>query len=199
MSTICKICIRSNEEPVAKAISEYLKSKNIEFLEKSSEWPMAHDGKTFQINEEFPSILSYKAISPEVVEVHFNSLAKPKGLADHLSKSTESPVVINLYQSNADASYWSYHHHGDCAREVESGDGEIYYQYGAPLGFERDPLGHNISDPHEEPFFIFNHEDQDFYNKSVGIEAKVYQDYESNWGNFIVTAGTRTKARWRFW
>lgn len=187
---------------VSEAIGSYLASRNIEFAKESSTWPLAVDGENFQINESFPSILSYKRITPDVVEVHFNSFSKLKELASHISNHTKSPVVVNIYQSAAEASYWSYHLNDVCLREIEAGDGEIHYQSGVLLEFEDEPLGHDISDD-DEPFFIFNDEDLNFYNENVGIEVEVYQEYSSNWDNFVIKNLGHTQRQpkpwWQFW
>jgi hypothetical protein len=155
-------------------------------------------------NEEFPSVFSVKSISERVVEVHFNSFSNVQDLASFLSKQLHVPLVINIYQSVATASYWALYLKGECVREIEAGDGVITNQSGILLDFEIEPLGHDISVEGDEPFYIFDDEDQTHYNEKANIPVEVYQDYDSGWKNLILEHTyqeevSREKPWWKFW
>lgn len=203
MSTICKICVKGTEAKTLESIQEYLSSNDREYIEKESKWPLAIEGSSFQVDSNFPSILSVKAITADVTEVHINSFAKLHDLISFISSVLKTTIVVNHYQSVATASYWAFYKQGNCLREIEAGDGEISAQLGQLLEFESEPLGHNIADENEEAFFNFDDEDQNQYNIKVGIEVEVYQEYNEGWKNLVLESETPevviNKSWWRFW
>jgi len=208
MSTACKICINSKEEDVCLSMSIYLKNEDDEYLEESSEWPLAIEYSEFNPDESMPSLLSIKQVTEDVTEIHYNSFSKVVDLVSYLSKNLKTKAVVNIYQSTAEACYWAYYLDGEQLREIETGDGEILDDNGIKLDFENDQLGHNISDTGEEPFYIFDTEDMEHYNNSVGINAEIYQKYDSNWKNFKMKfildelnkkIAATSKAWWKFW
>lgn len=203
MSTVCKIGLRALEADTLEAVRQYLRSVGCDYVEEESEWPLANERDSFHVNECFPSLLSVKAVNPDVVEVHFNSFSRLKGLASYLSSSLDTPVVVNVYQSAATASYWAFYLQGECLREIEAGDGEVSFQSGIPLAFEPESPGHDISDEGEAALFIFNDDDQNDYNEQVGISIDVYQEHGPGWINFILDNTPKeqqnVKAWWRFW
>ncbi len=203
MSTICKIVVASSADGVVAAIREFLSADEKVFSEESSEWPKSNDAGVFKVGEEFPTVLSVKEVIEGFVEIHFNSFSKLPDLASFLSKKLEAVLVVNIYQSTATASYWAYYLRGECLREIEAGDGEVYSQRGLALAFEEDEPGHDISEEGEEPMFVFDDQDQSEYNERVEIPLEVYQDYGSGWENFLVEPSAQVlqgeKPWWKFW
>ena len=186
MSTICKICVNAPESEVTAAIEEWFLATGTSFSRSSTEWPMSNERERFVNDYSSPSVLSLKQVFDGVTEIHFNSFGKVKNLASALSDKLSTGVSVNQYQSVATASYWAYHLNGRLVREIEAGDGEVYAQSGASLDFENEEPGRDISEEGEEPCIIFDYEDMDAYNSSVGIPVAVYQEFESNWQNFLL-------------
>lgn len=135
-----------------------------------------------------------KAVTPEVVEIGFNSFCKLRKFASYLSKVLDAPVVVNIYQSTATASYWGYHLRGKCLREIEAGDGVVYFQSGALLTFESKSIRCETFEGNGKTFSSFDYEDQEQYNKNVNIPVKVYQEPDSMWKNFIIHVPSK-----KFW
>lgn len=203
MSTVCKIVVPAAADDVADVSRNFLRRKGIEFSESTAEWPAAVTHENFQLDDSFPRTLSINQVTPAISELHFSSFARMEEFASHLSETLRVDVVVNVYQSVSTASYWALHASGQLVRAVEVGDGEVQAQTGAPLPFEGEPLGHDIG-ADDEPFYIFDDEDQDRYNEAVGIPVRVYQDYPPSWLNLVTpkppepVIPAKKKPWWRF-
>jgi len=206
MSTICQICFCSSEEIAKAAIESYFIQKNREFEITTTEWPIANEHGSF-VRESEPTMYSLKELSEGLVAIYFNSFSLLNDLATFLSLTLDCAVVVNHYQSTATATYWGYHLKGQLLREIHSGDAVVYKQAGIPLDFENEPLGHNIADVDEENMIIFDEKDIDYYNSSVEIPLKIYQNYPVNWINFELVDNkgvlsevvSTNKPWWKFW
>jgi len=144
--------------------------------------------------------LSVKQGDAAVTEIYFNSFSRLVDLATELSSDLQTGLVVNQHQSTAMASYWAYYRNGEQLRTIEAGDGEILGQTGIPFEFEEDPVGHDVAQDGEEPCIIFDEEDMDSYNASVGIPVEVYQQPQPHWENFLLPqANQAKKPRWKFW
>jgi hypothetical protein len=206
MSTVCKIALCAPADRVSPILDQFLRTRGSQFEVTESEWPAACEHETFNASEAFPSIFSVKQVTPQVCEIHFNSFAKVADLASHLSARAGADVVVNIYQSASTASHWALYSRGQLRRAVEAGDGEVYGQSGQSLPFEYDQPGRPIGDE-GETIMIFDHPEQDWYNREVGVPVEVYQQYDSSWSNFLLGSGvseSRSMARnlkswWRFW
>jgi hypothetical protein len=133
MSTICKIALAAVEQDVLVALRSFLQERGLEFVESTSEWPLATKHDAFLPGQTFPSLFSVKQVSGVVTEIHFNSFSSVAELASFLSQHLATPVVVNEYQSVSTASYWALHSAGALVRSIEAGDGEVSAQQGAPL------------------------------------------------------------------
>jgi hypothetical protein len=205
MSTVCKIAVTAPAERVAMILEEYLRKRSLEFDVTETEWPTASKREFFAPSEDFPSILSVKQVTPEVTEIHYNSFSKAHDLASALSLATGANVVVNVYQSVSTASYWAFHANGQLVRAVEAGDGDVHSQSGHRLPFEHEAPGRPLGDEGEQ-LMNFDYEEQDWYNREVGVPVEVYQQYESSWTNFLLAirpfepvSARRGKLWWRFW
>lgn len=193
MSTICKLCVLSSEADVASVIDRLFSDRNVEIHRETTEWAAANERETFLSDYVDPTILSVKQGPSGVTEIYFNSFSKVTDLALKLSADLASMLVVNQYQSAATASYWAYYLKGEQLRTIEAGDGEIYEQTGIPLEFESNPPGHDIAEDGEEPCIIFDYEDMDSYNASVGIPVEIYQQQEPHWDSFFLPSEQKAK------
>ncbi|MDJ0941445.1 MAG: hypothetical protein QNJ00_16910 [Woeseiaceae bacterium] len=183
MSTICKLGVAGREEKVCEAIEAWLRERDEIFERTETEWPLADERPRFENGYDEPTLLSVKQVTADVTEIHFNSFNNCDAMASALSKALATRVVVNIFQSTAMASYWAYYRNGEFMRSIESGDDEVK-ERGLPLDFENDPPGHDIADDDEEPFFTFDDQDIDDYNKSIIVDVSVYQNFDAGWTNF---------------
>lgn len=206
MSTICKIAVTADCEQVTAALEEFLRNRAQAFDVSETEWPAACEREAFNSGDEFPSILSVKQVTPAVTEVHFNSFCNVEELASFLSNALGARAVVNIYQSVSTASYWAFHSGGRRIRSVEAGDGEVRGQSGDRLPFEHDQPGRPHGDDGEQ-YMVFDYEEQDWYNREVGVPVEVYQEYDESWKNFQLAVqvnetgsqGGPEKPWWKFW
>lgn len=208
MSTICKVALTAEAVRVVPALEQFLRERALPFEVTETEWPAASIHENFQNGEDFPSIFSARQVTPEVTEIHFNSFSKVEDLASHLSAVTGAKGVVNIYQSVSTASYWAFHDDGRLVRAIEADDAIVSSQSGERLVFEHEEPGRPYDD---EGYMVFDCDEQDWYNREVGVPVEVYQEYESSWKNFVL-AGRRSDSRsqsqqhqkqqkpwWRFW
>jgi hypothetical protein len=205
MSTICKIAVVAPEEHVGAAVEQFLRDRAMPFDVSETEWPVASERDQFNIGEDFPSVLSLKQVTAEVTEIHFNSFGKVEELASHISSALGKNVVVNIYQSVSTSSYWALHAAGQLLRAIEAGDAEVSSVSGQSLPFEGDEPGRAYTEDGEK-FMVFDHGEQDWYNREVGVPVEVYQEYEESWKNFLLEshlyepqASPVAKPWWKFW
>lgn len=205
MSTICKIAVVAPADRVIAHVADFLRDRGLDFDLTETEWPTASERERFNMGEDFPAILSAKQVTPEVTQVHFNSFGKVEDLASFLSVATRANVVVNVYQSVSSASYWAFHAGGRLVRAIEAGDAEVYAESGERLPFEHAAPGRPLGDEGEE-FMSFDHQEQDWYNREVGVPVEVYQQYDSGWTNFLLAShlyeprGQKPpRPWWQFW
>lgn len=206
MSTICKLALTAPSAQVTAAVEEFLRQRAFQFDMTETEWPAASNREAFNMGDDFPSVLSVKQVTPDVTEIHFNSFGTVEDLASNLSATMRTNVVVNIYQSVSTASYWAFHANGQLVRSVEAGDGEVSSHAGEPLPFENEEPGRADGDQGDR-FFLFDHQEQDWYNREVGVPVEVYEEYEPGWVNFRLAShlyeprhqDSKEKPWWRFW
>ncbi len=206
MSTICKIALRAKADAVVPVIEAFLRERSLSFTRTDTEWPAAGDRDAFIIGYDFPSLLSVKQVTTAVAEIHFNSFAKLNDLASLLSKTFGTNVVVNIYQSVSTASYWALHSMGKRIRSIEAGDREVNSHTGDRLPFEGPEPGRVYEDEGDK-FVWFDSDEQDWYNREVGVPVDVYQDYDAGWINFTIADDLKPtqkeidlrKPWWRLW
>ena len=75
-----------------------------------------------------------------------------------------------MAQSVSSAYYLAVFRAGEHLRTIEFADGEWLRQEGTPLPFEPSPLGKNISEEGEEPYYWFNAEPVREYCEHLGLK-----------------------------
>jgi hypothetical protein len=113
------------------------------------------------------------------VTVHYNSFHDCRDLLAELSRKLNCLVVLVMAQSVSDGYHISVYRAREHLRTLEFADGEWIKQWGKPLPFEQDPLGHNIGSA-SEPFYVFD--DADLLDYCSHFDLNPWEsDAESGW------------------
>jgi hypothetical protein len=185
VSAICKIVLPVSESAARAALEVFLRDRDLVFEVTQSEWPEAANRDHFNMGEDFPTVLSVKQVTNAITEIHFNSFAKVEELASFLSSQLMGNAVVNIYQSVSTASYWALHTQGQLARSIEAGDAAVSSHSGDRLPFEGVEPGREVTEDGDH-FTVFDWQEQDWYNREVGVPVSVYQQYGAGWTNFVV-------------
>jgi len=118
---------------------------------------------------------------PGWVTVHAGAFEGVGELADALSAQLGARVVTGQGQTTAEAWRVSLHEKGRTLRYLEFADGDWVAQRGAPLSFESQPLGTNIAEPDEEPFYDFGFDEVTAYCGELGFQFWSDRQPESGW------------------
>ena len=182
MSTVCKILVASGDTEKIESIllTHMIEVHGEDILLEDTDWPSATDNKAFIADTVEATIFSLKEIVNDITEIYYNSFSYNDRLASVLSSELKTKVVVLMYQSTAEACYWSYFENGLKRKAIETGDGAIIKQEGDFLSFEAEPLGHPLGEA-DDTDFIFDGDDLDAYTKKIGIDVETYQDYGKGW------------------
>jgi hypothetical protein len=142
---------------------------------------------------------------PEWVTVFFNSFAELDALTALLSTRFKCRVVTILAQSVTDAYFVLIYDSGEHVRTLEwvGETGEWVRQEGRPLGFETSPLGRNISEPGEEPSYVFATEEVQQYCREFGL--RIWEGEDTGATEIAMPAepaqrpAAPRKRWWEFW
>ena len=128
--------------------------------------------------DEPPTLFALGFGEPGWVTVHYNSFFDCRELLEKLSQGLQCLVVLVMAQSVSSAYHITLYRNGEHLRTLEFADGEWVKNFGKPLPFETEPLGHNIGTS-EEPFYIFEEEDVTEYCKHLGLNP--WADVAEEW------------------
>ncbi|WP_196140524.1 hypothetical protein [Aliikangiella sp. G2MR2-5] len=205
MSTVCKIYVASDDvEKINSYLEEYLQKEyscDTESIE--TEWPLATEFDSFNSGDETPTIYSYKR-EGSLVEIYFNSFSENEDLAKHLSQELKTITTVSIYQSTAESGCWLYFSSGEKIRHILFMEGSPEEIHGDRLSFENNPIGHNIGEE-SDPYYVFDLEEIDFYNESIGIAIPMYNEPKPDWVNIRVKTITPSlqkenkKPWWKLW
>jgi len=127
---------------------------------KQREFPISLYGDDF-VWEDLPTMLAIGPEQPDWVTVYYNSFYEMRDIAAAVSDTLKCYSVVVIAQSVSEAYLLCVHKRGEHLRTLqwvgEQGDWTI--QEGEPLPFEKQPLGRNISEGGEEPFYIFERDE----------------------------------------
>jgi hypothetical protein len=110
--------------------------------------------------------------------VHYNSFFNCRHLVEKLSEELQCLVVLVIAQSVSSAYHISVCRNGEHLRTLEFADGEWVKNYGKPLPFEKEPLGHNLGTS-ADPFYVFEEGDVTEYCKELGLNP--WADVAEEW------------------
>ena len=100
---------------------------------------------------------------------HYNSFYPLPELAVDASRTLGTVVIAVTAQSVSSAYLLGVWRDGEHLRTLEFADGEWLRQEGAPLPFEREPLGTNLAEEDEEPYYNFGRRDVIDYCENLGL------------------------------
>lgn len=133
------------------------------------------------LDDKPPTILVLGQTYPDWVTIHYNSFFEMEVPAARLSGQFGCLGVVVLAQTVSDYYFISVYRNGENIRALEfSGNAGGLVQKGTPLPFEQAPLGENISEPDEEPFYFFGSKEAAAYCNDLGFSI-FGDDYESQW------------------
>jgi hypothetical protein len=136
-----------------------------------------------------PTMLVVGQTYPDWITVHYNSFFKLEEPVARLSGQFGCLGVVVLAQTTSDYYFISVYRNGETIRALEfAGDAGWLAQKGTPLPFEQAPLGEDISEPNEEPFYFFGAEEAEAYCNNLGFSI-FGDEYEPQWAIL--------KAKWR--
>jgi len=207
VGTICKYAVVAEESDVVECVALFLRANEKEFIQTLDQGPPFASPS---VDGRFPSIWTASEVKDGIVEVHVNNWERRSAFASFASFELQARLVVNNFQSTADACYWAFYLDGECRREIETTQDPLFDASGNKLSFEREHIGTDIAEDGEDPFFIFSYEDMNFYNAGVGVDIEVHGSLSSGWTNWTVldpASGPRPKHRparrsrssWRFW
>ncbi len=185
MSTYTALHVRSNDDAAQSLFSQWLKSNHggakVQ-ISKREGFPLELYWDDFLISVEPPNTLVAGYEQPDWLTVHYNSFCKMQDIATELSLALGCMTVVVMAQSVSEAYFVSVHRDGEHLRTLEyAGDqGEWITQEGAPLPFEKYPLGRNLSEEGAEPFYVFGQDDVAAYCSQLGLllwEEKAKTDW----------------------
>lgn len=128
-----------------------------------------------------PTMLVLGQTHPDWVTVHYNSFFKVEEPVAQLSSQLGCLGVVVIAQTVSDYYFISVYRNGESIRvlEVEEGSGWLA-QEGTPLPFEQEPLGEDISEPGEKPYYFFGAQEADAYCRNLGFSI-FDEEYEPEW------------------
>jgi hypothetical protein len=122
------------------------------------------------LGDRMPRLLALGSTPPGWVTIHYNSFHKMENLAPHLSRLLDARVAVVLAQTVSDGYYICVYDRGEPVRVLEVVQGTDWLmQAGAPLPFEEQPLGENVAEPGEEPFYFFGAQQAEAYCNGLGF------------------------------
>jgi hypothetical protein len=102
--------------------------------------------------------------------VHYNSFCRMRDFAEELSGTLKTLVITTLAQTTSDVYALGIFDAGHHLRTLEFGDGSWVKQEGSLLPFEKAPLGKNIAEPGEDPYYVFEEASVSEYCKHYGLK-----------------------------
>jgi hypothetical protein len=129
-------------------------------------------GDGFTIGESPPTCLTMINRPKGWVTIHFNSFYSMADIAQESSAHFSTSAVVVFAQSVSEAYEITVFDKGVHLRSIAfSGDcGRFHRDEGHPLPFESCPLGRNIAEPDEEPFYFFGREETMEYCRHLGLQ-----------------------------
>lgn len=140
--------------------------------------PLAALARVF--DEKAPSLLAIGVAHPGWTFVHYNSFNKMGDLVARLSDLLSCLGVVVLAQTVSDYYFIDVYKSGARLRTLEFAEDEGWLvQEGTPLPFEKAPLGENIADPGEKPYYFFRESDAEAYCNGLGFS--IWEGYAPEW------------------
>ena len=132
-------------------------------------------GDEFLISMNPPT--KFAAISEQAgwITVFYNSFNRLRELEMDLSKEFQTEVITVTAQDCSSCYYFSVSRAGRHLRALECGDGEWSLKEGDLLPFETEPIGTNLAEKGEEPWYVFDSDDVCKYCKHFGLKLWMHE------------------------
>ena len=128
-------------------------------------------GEEFLCSEKRPPTnFALIAEQPDWLTAQYNSFFRLDDMAAEISRRLGTVVILGTAQTCSSAYLLGIYESGRHLRTLEFADGSWLAQEGAPLAFEPDPLGENISEEGEEPYYIFDADSVREYCEHFGLK-----------------------------
>jgi hypothetical protein len=173
MGTYCALHVKAGDKiPLVSELERFLAETHRGRVIKTTTADTfgALYGDEFVNSREEPTKFALVFEQPDWATVHFNSFFRPRDLATDLSAKLSTVVISTLAQTCSDAYELILCDSGRHLRTLEFADGEWVSQEGAPLPFESEPIGKNIAEAGEEPWYVFEEESVREYCKHFGLQ-----------------------------
>lgn len=173
MSTYCALHIQTKDkQSVVPELEQYLalnhRGRVVRTTTADTLGPLY--GDEFICSEkQQPTKFAVITEQPGWFTAHYNSFLPLRELATDVSRTLHTLAVVLTTQSVSSAYYVAVWRAGEHLRTLEFADGEWIRQEGSPLPFEREPLGTNLSDEGEEPYYSFRRDDVVEYCDHFGL------------------------------
>lgn len=174
MSTYCAIHLKTTDQDEASGfLREWLVAKGgVEVsTTQAREFPADfYSDKAFHSGSRSPSRFAMTHTPEGWITAHYNSFHQPDDLTRGMSARLSAMTITVMAQSVSEAYFIQVVEAGQILRTIYfAGDsGEWARNEGAPLPFERHPLGTDISDG-SEPFYVFGRDDAIAYCADLGL------------------------------
>lgn len=173
MSTYCTLHVQTKDkQAIVAELEQYLalnhRGRVVRTITADTHWPLY--GDEFICSEkQQPTKFALVTEQAGWVTIHYNSFLPLRELATDISRTGQTLAVVVLAQSVSSAYYLGVWRFGEHLRTLEFADGGWIRQEGTPLPFEREPLGTNLSDEGEEPYYCFRRDDVMEYCEHLGL------------------------------
>lgn len=132
------------------------------------------------LDDKPPTMLVIGQTHPDWITIHYNSFFKMEELVGQLSAQLGCLGVDVMAQTTSDYYFISVYQNGENIRRLEfEQDSGWLAQKGTPLSFEQGPLGEDISESGEEPYYFFGESEADAYCNNLGFS--IFAEYEPEW------------------
>ena len=178
MGTYCAIHVKTSDEQrlvaeLERYLAENYRGRVVQRLVSDTMGNVY--GDEFLISMDLPTKFAAIAEQPGWVTIYYNSFNRLRDLETDLSKEFQGEVITVTAQSCSSAYYFSVSSSGKHLRALESADGEWSLREGDLLPFETEPIGTNLSDEGEEPWYVFDSDSVTEYCKHFGLKLWTHE------------------------
>jgi hypothetical protein len=174
MSTYCGLHVHTNaKDSVVADIEEYAAINHRPRVVQTTKAKTLGQlyGEEFLCSEtQQPTKFALITEQPGWLTIHYNSFLPLRELATDISRRLDTVAILVKAQSVSGAYYLAVFRAGEHLRTIEFADGEWLRQEGTPLPFEPSPLGKNISEEGEEPYYWFGEAPVREYCEHLGLK-----------------------------
>jgi hypothetical protein len=178
MGTYCAIHVKtSDEERLVAELERYVAENHRgRVVQRVTAETMGNlYGNEFLVSMDLPTKFAAVVEQPGWITVFYNSFNRVRDLEVDISKQFQSEVITVTAQSCSSAYYFSVSSGGKHLRALECADGEWSLKEGNLLPFETEPIGTNLSDEDEEPWYVFDSDSVTEYCANFGLKLWTHE------------------------